>query len=210
MKSQVLHTAWCNITVEATREIWTWSLLGVKGLTLANALRESVTQRGRSCNDSGKPITHRAGDVLESCRKRVDQFRRQVGNEADGVNEERGQAGRKFARVRGHVQCGEQLVFRLDPGLPGQGLYQGGLTWWQSINKPIIIIIIINIIVILLLLSLLFVSLQVNMTLEHPIVARPNTSSLCCCQSPFICLSEILYNYWEKALWLLLGFLATT
>ena len=32
MKSQVLHTVWCNITVEATGEIWTWSLLGVKGL----------------------------------------------------------------------------------------------------------------------------------------------------------------------------------
>ena len=32
-KSQVLiHTVWCNITVEATGEIWTWSLLGVKGL----------------------------------------------------------------------------------------------------------------------------------------------------------------------------------
>ena len=33
MKSQVLHTVWCNITGEATGEIWTWSLLGVKGLS---------------------------------------------------------------------------------------------------------------------------------------------------------------------------------
>ena len=32
MKSQVLHTVWCNMTGEATGEIWTWSLLGVKGL----------------------------------------------------------------------------------------------------------------------------------------------------------------------------------
>ena len=33
MKREVLHTVWCNITGEATGEIWTWSLLGVKGLT---------------------------------------------------------------------------------------------------------------------------------------------------------------------------------
>ena len=36
MKSQVLHTVWCNITGEATGEIWTWSLLGVKVLTGAH------------------------------------------------------------------------------------------------------------------------------------------------------------------------------
>ena len=34
MKSQVLHTVWCNIPVEAAGEIWHWSLLGVKGLTI--------------------------------------------------------------------------------------------------------------------------------------------------------------------------------
>ena len=28
MKSQVLHTVWCNISGEAAREIWNWSLLG--------------------------------------------------------------------------------------------------------------------------------------------------------------------------------------
>ena len=28
MKSQVLHTVWCNITGEAAGEIWAWSLLG--------------------------------------------------------------------------------------------------------------------------------------------------------------------------------------
>ena len=33
MKSQVLHTVWCNMTGEATGEIWTWSLLGVKVLS---------------------------------------------------------------------------------------------------------------------------------------------------------------------------------
>ena len=32
MKSQVLHTVWCNMTGEATGEIWTWSLSGMKGL----------------------------------------------------------------------------------------------------------------------------------------------------------------------------------
>ena len=33
MKSQVLHTVWCNISGEAAGEFWHWSLLGVKGLT---------------------------------------------------------------------------------------------------------------------------------------------------------------------------------
>ena len=32
MKSQVLLTVWCNMTGEATGEIWTWTLLGVKEL----------------------------------------------------------------------------------------------------------------------------------------------------------------------------------
>ena len=32
MESQVFHTVWCNITGEAAGEIWTWSLLRVKGL----------------------------------------------------------------------------------------------------------------------------------------------------------------------------------
>ena len=32
MKSQVLHTMWCNITGDSTGQIWNWSLLGVKGL----------------------------------------------------------------------------------------------------------------------------------------------------------------------------------
>ena len=34
MKSQVLHTVWCNISGEATGEIWHWSLLGVKGVMI--------------------------------------------------------------------------------------------------------------------------------------------------------------------------------
>ena len=34
MKSQVLHTVWCNISGEAAGEIWYWSLLGMKGLML--------------------------------------------------------------------------------------------------------------------------------------------------------------------------------
>ena len=32
MKSQVLHTVWCNVSGEAAGEILNWSLLGVKGL----------------------------------------------------------------------------------------------------------------------------------------------------------------------------------
>ena len=34
MKSQVLHTVWWNISGEAVGEIWNWSLLGVKGLSI--------------------------------------------------------------------------------------------------------------------------------------------------------------------------------
>ena len=33
MKSQVLHTVWCDISGEAAGEICNWSLLGVKGQT---------------------------------------------------------------------------------------------------------------------------------------------------------------------------------
>ena len=33
MKSQFLNTVWCNISGEAAGAIWSWSLLGVKGLT---------------------------------------------------------------------------------------------------------------------------------------------------------------------------------
>ena len=36
MKSQVLHTVWCNISAEAAGEIWNWSLLGVKRLNLSS------------------------------------------------------------------------------------------------------------------------------------------------------------------------------
>ena len=34
MKSQVLHTVWCHISGEAAGEIWSWPLLGVKGLNI--------------------------------------------------------------------------------------------------------------------------------------------------------------------------------
>ena len=34
MKSQVPHTVWCYISGEAAGEIWHWSLLGVRGLTI--------------------------------------------------------------------------------------------------------------------------------------------------------------------------------
>ena len=32
MKSQFLYTVWCDITGEAAGEVWTSSLMGVKGL----------------------------------------------------------------------------------------------------------------------------------------------------------------------------------
>ena len=35
MNSQVLHTVWCNIPVEAAGEIWHWSPLWVKGIIQA-------------------------------------------------------------------------------------------------------------------------------------------------------------------------------
>ena len=38
MKIQVLHTVWCHISGEAAREIWIWSLLGVKGLIVGQNL----------------------------------------------------------------------------------------------------------------------------------------------------------------------------
>ena len=55
MKSQVLHTVWCNISGEAAEESWCWSLLGVKGLTLSLprainfswSLTSNVTLRSR-------------------------------------------------------------------------------------------------------------------------------------------------------------------
>ena len=34
LKSQVLHTVWCNISGRAAGEIWNWSLLGVKARLL--------------------------------------------------------------------------------------------------------------------------------------------------------------------------------
>ena len=65
MKSQVLHTVWCNMTGEATGEIWTWSaLLGVKVLTFGFVSRvlplyrsfESAPKRRQSPNP--EPAVH--------------------------------------------------------------------------------------------------------------------------------------------------------
>ena len=49
MKSHVLHTVWCNMTGEATGEIWTWSLSGVKGLKflLVHTLQNWTYERKR-------------------------------------------------------------------------------------------------------------------------------------------------------------------
>ena len=42
MKSQVLHTLSCSISCEAAWEIWNWSLLGMKGLTLSLDMKSQV------------------------------------------------------------------------------------------------------------------------------------------------------------------------
>ena len=52
MKSQVLHTAWCHISGEAAGEIWTWSLLGVKG---KQRKLDVVIIRGRKGDVRGRP-----------------------------------------------------------------------------------------------------------------------------------------------------------
>ena len=58
MKSQVLHAVWCNISGEATGEIWNWSLLGDKGLTVVH-LRNSLT-RGKFRINSSAPASSAA------------------------------------------------------------------------------------------------------------------------------------------------------
>ena len=45
MKSQVLLTVWCNISGEAAGEIWSWSFLGVKGLTFRNSKKANWRHR---------------------------------------------------------------------------------------------------------------------------------------------------------------------
>ena len=53
MKSQVLHTVWRNISCEAAREIWHWSLSGVKGLNgWENLLFSPFTPQSDQCQIS--------------------------------------------------------------------------------------------------------------------------------------------------------------
>ena len=49
MKSQVLHTVWCNISGEAAGEIWNWSLLGVTPPGCSKSARD--TPRLRAAGD---------------------------------------------------------------------------------------------------------------------------------------------------------------
>ena len=42
MNSQVLHTVWCNIPVEAAGEIWHWSPLAVNGLKEWSPIRSAI------------------------------------------------------------------------------------------------------------------------------------------------------------------------
>ena len=58
MKSQVLHTVWCNISGEAAGEIWTWSLLGVEGL-MHFRVSMPPDPRGYECTLVSRPLTRR-------------------------------------------------------------------------------------------------------------------------------------------------------
>ena len=49
MKSQVLHAVWCNISGEAAREIWNWSLLGIEGFS---SLKLKATGYKKRCLDN--------------------------------------------------------------------------------------------------------------------------------------------------------------
>ena len=57
MKSQVLHSVWCNISGEAAGEIWTWPLLGVKELNIEKYKQQNVewseTQRPLGSDGQG-------------------------------------------------------------------------------------------------------------------------------------------------------------
>ena len=71
MKNQVLHTVWCNISGETAGEIWTWSLLGVKGLRVGCL---AVMNRGFiNCEHSHK--SHGVAPVTCICgvNKRITQ-----------------------------------------------------------------------------------------------------------------------------------------
>ena len=58
MKSQVLHTAWYNISAEDAGEIWHWSLLGVKRNRLLGTLRRWQWCWSRIKKDEICWITH--------------------------------------------------------------------------------------------------------------------------------------------------------
>ena len=45
MKSQVLHTVWCNISGDAVGEIWNWSFLGMKRLTSSTHTNLTILDR---------------------------------------------------------------------------------------------------------------------------------------------------------------------
>ena len=65
MKSQVLHTVWCNISCEAAGEIW--SLLGVRGLTycFVNCL-QGYYRRLDQLQDDFVSILEKAREVCRS------------------------------------------------------------------------------------------------------------------------------------------------
>ena len=61
MKSQVLHTVWCNVSGEIAGEIWHWSLLGAKGLS---------TRAGDDDGNAGETIKLTAVDSKQKVHVR--------------------------------------------------------------------------------------------------------------------------------------------
>ena len=71
MKSQVLHTVWCNISGEAAGEIWNWPLVGVKGLMrsmFAGLISPTSKRRSRkysTLDEAGDWFRQRAYDAYD-------------------------------------------------------------------------------------------------------------------------------------------------
>ena len=65
MKSQFLYTVWCDITGEAAGEVWTSSLMGVKGLNVMiwprNSIHslDNITNELVQCNFRNQNCAHR-------------------------------------------------------------------------------------------------------------------------------------------------------
>ena len=90
MKSQVLHTVWCNIHGEAAGEIWDWSLLGVEGLK-ADIRRVQLGWRftGRTGGRTACGTARSGGSVQQgrpTCVRTTRKGRKQTRKEEKGRN----------------------------------------------------------------------------------------------------------------------------